>query len=269
MSNNANGSVNAVAKATVRREIREVTFDAPWDWLAAGWTDLWAHPAISLSYGLGIVAASLGLSVVLFHIGWQALIPALGGGFLIVGPLLAVGLYEISRRQEMGEPTTLAQALTSGFSAPGQLLFMGAVLVLIYFAWVRVALLLFALFWGASALPPVSDFLPQLLLTPHGLGLLVVGTATGAILAAFVYAISAVSIPMMLTERVDAVTAIGHSVSAVAKNPKAMGLWAVVIAALIAAGIATLSIGLIVAFPLVGHATWHAYRSVIGPQIET
>ena len=119
------------------------------------------------------------------------------------------------------------------------------------------------LFLGDKPLPPASEFIPTLLFTPHGLGLLVSGTAIGGALAFLVFSISAISVPLLMTRRLDAVTAIGASVAAVKLNPKAMTLWAALIAGFMALGIATLFVGLVIAFPLIGHATWHACRDLV------
>ncbi len=244
--------------------IARIPFDAPWGWLAAGWRDLWAAPHISLLYG---AAFSLAAYVFVFELSEFNALPLLlplAGGFLLIGPLLAVGLYEISRRRAHGEPIRFGEILLAGRGARGQLAFFGVILLILYFLWLRIAFLLFMLFFGPVPFPPVSEFIPTLLFTQHGLGLLVTGTAIGAVLAATAYSISAISVPMLLDRKVDTITAMISSVRAVFMNPAAMGLWAVLIAALIGLGVATLFLGLIVAFPLVGHATWHAYREIAG-----
>lgn len=247
--------------------IRTITFDAPWSWLAAGWEDMWRNPQVSLTYGAIFSILAALLLIGLFQFGWQSLILVFGGGFLIVGPFLAVGLYELSRRYETGETATFSEALTTGFRSRGQLLFMGAILLFVFLAWIRIAILLFMLFIGVgpAGFPPASQFVPMLLFTPHGLGLLVVGTIVGGLIAALVFAISAVSIPLMMVERRDAISAIGLSLEAVRKNFNAMALWAALIAGFIALGIATLFIGLVFTFPLIGHATWHAYKALVIP----
>ncbi len=243
--------------------IREVPFDAPWDWLAAGWADMWRQPALSLAYGVGAAAAAILMLVGLFQFGWQSLILVFAGGFALLGPVLAVGLYEMSRRYEAGETVTAGQALSAGFKAKGQLLFLGLILAFVFFAWIRIAVLMFMLFIGSGGLPPVSDFIPTLLFTGQGLGLLVTGTAVGAALAALVFAISAVSVPLLMVKRVDAVKAVFTSLEAVTVNWQAMGLWAVLIAGFVALGIASLFVGLVFVFPLIGHATWHAFRAMV------
>jgi uncharacterized membrane protein len=243
--------------------INSVVFDAPWSWLAAGWRDISATPVLSLGYGLIFALISMGLAYGLTQFGWQSVVIALAGGFLILGPLFAVGLYEISRRRSEGEVVAADTLVHPSLRSPGQLAFMGFILLFIFSAWLRIAFLLFAVFFGSEILPPVERFIPELLFTPHGLGLLIVGTATGAALGFIAYTVSVVSIPLLMEHRVDVYTAISVSIRAVAKNLNPMLLWAVLIAAIMGCGIATGFLGLIVAFPLVGHATWHAYRELV------
>ncbi len=246
--------------------IRTVAFDAPWAWLAAGWRDLWSSPAISLAYG----AAFAGIAYVfVFQLSQIHALPfmlPLAGGFLLVGPLLAVGLYEISRRRERNDPTSIRDILAAAKKSSGQLAAFGVLLLLLYFFWMRTASLLFMLFFGNSDIPPIENFVPTLLFTPHGLGLLVTGTAAGAVLALVSFAISAISVPMLLDRQVDVITAVMASVQAVRLNAPAMLLWAGLILGLTALGFAGLFIGLAIAFPLIGHATWHAYRELTGTQ---
>ena len=244
-------------------EIQTVAFDAPWSWLGAGWRDLMETPALSLGYGAVFTAISLTLVYGLFHAGWQSLTIALSGGFLILGPLFALGLYEISRRRAAGEEPTMDQVVWVRSQSPLQLAYLGFVLLFVFSVWLRVAFLLFAVFFGDFTLPAAEQFVPELLFTGHGLGLLMVGTAVGAVLAFFAYSISVVSVPLLMFHRTDFLTAMSISVRAVTSNLNAMLLWAVLIAAIMACGIATVFLGLIVAFPLVGHATWHAYDEII------
>lgn len=138
---------------------------------------------------------------------------------------------------------------------------MGLVLALFALAWIRIATLLFALFFGAAT-PPLAELFEALFLTRTGAAFLAVGTAAGALLAFAAFAVSAISVPMIVDRRVDVLTAVAASLAAVRASFPAMMLWAWLIAALVAAGVATLLAGIVVAFPLIGHATWHCYRGV-------
>jgi len=257
----------AVASDGTLREPAKVAFDDPWIWLAAGWRDLWQAPTIGLSYGAVFALAALALAAGLFSMQAHSLFPALAGGFLLLAPFFAMGLYEASRRLAAGKPVSLGNALGAGFTAKGQIAFFGVALMIVFLVWMELAFVLLVLFMGGSGLPPPSEFLPTLLFTLPGLGLLVVGSIVGGILAAVVFAMSAVAVPMLLVERIDAVTAMRASIQAVVANPKPMALWAALIAVMIAAGFATLLLGLVVAFPLIGHTTWHVYRGVYGPRL--
>lgn len=243
--------------------IATVPFDAPWLWLAAGWRDLWTMPAISLGYGFIFAALAVLLTISLAVAELQALVLPLAGGFVLIGPFAAVGLYDMSRAIEAGRPVTLGSVLTAFQRAKGQIGFFGGVLAFAFFIWQQLALLLFMLFWGSNSIPPPATFVPTLLFSSHGLALLVVGTLVGGLLAAVVFSISVISVPLLVTHQLDAVTAIRTSLTAVLCNPKPLALWAALIAGFMALGIATLSLGLVVAFPLIGHSTWHAYRALV------
>ena len=251
----------AIARSAVT--IRNVPFDAPWAWLAAGWNDMWRVPHISLAYGAIFAIVAGGLLVGLTLARWQSLVPVLAGGFMLVGPLLAVGLYETSRRLEAGEPIELADVVGAGLRANGQLGFFGVGLMVIFLVWLELAFILLVLFLGGAGLPPPSEFLSRLLFTPAGLGLLIVGSLVGGVLAATVYTVSVVAVPMLLVHRMDAISAAVTSLAAVRRNPKPMLLWAGLIGGFMALGCATLFLGLVLIFPLIGHATWHAFRAVV------
>jgi uncharacterized membrane protein len=225
---------------------------------------MWEAPSVSLGYGIVAAGAGLFLAFGLAAMGLESLVPVLAGGFLLIGPLLAAGLYATSRTLAQGGKPTFAGSLAAGFSAAGRLGLLAVLLMVFYLIWVRVAVLLVALFLGTASVPPAREFMSTLLFTPHGLGLLVVGTAVGAVFAAIVYSLTVISIPMLMERRVDAFTAMALSATAVVQNPKPMALWAALIAGFIAVGIATIGAGLVFAFPLIGHATWHAYRDATG-----
>lgn len=243
--------------------ISRIDLEAPWRWLSAGLSDLLAMPTISLTYGAVFAAIAVGLWFGLAMLGYQSLMLALAGGFMIIGPILAVGLYEGSRRLELGQKVKLSDVALAGFKTPTQLSLLGLALLIIYIVWIRMAFLLFMVSFGTRPFPPIEEFIPTLLFSLEGIALLSIGTIIGAVLAAVAFSISVVSAPMLLARPVGVTTAIFASVRATTLNIKPMALWAVLIAAFIAIGLATLSIGLIVIFPLIGHATWHAYREIL------
>ncbi len=246
-------------------KVNKVPFDAPWKWLAAGSRDIMRAPQVSLAYGAVFTAISLLIAFALYVSGALYLVLPLAGGFFLLGPMVAVGLYETSRRLEEGETVKFSDMLKFGVRSPGQLAFMGAFLLIIYFIWMDLAFLLFMLFLGPYTLVQVDTIIPTLLFTANGLGLLIVGTLVGSVLAALVFAATAVSIPLLMRRKVDAVTAAVTSFQAVALNPAPMFLWGVLIVGMMAVAFATLFIGMIIIFPLIGHATWHAYRSLVAP----
>ncbi len=253
--------MNAVSLADIR--VRPIRSDHVWHWMSAGWSDLWRRPAISLGYGLFVALLSWAVLACLYFANAIYLFLPLAAGFMFGGPLIAVGLYEMSRRYQEGAEFDLPDVLGAVRHAPLQLAYMGMVLLLFALLWIRIATLLFALFFGSST-PPLDDLFESLFLSVQGAAFLAVGTATGAVLAFAAYAISAVSIPLIMDREVDAMTATLASLASVRDHFVPMMLWAWLIAICTAIGIATLFLGLILFFPLLGHATWHCYRDVLG-----
>lgn len=242
---------------------RNLPAGAGFRWLGLGWKDLWAAPVPSLAYGLAVALAS-GLVVAgMLRFGWdQVLFPALAG-FLVIGPVLATGLYEKSRLLEAGEtPRLRRMLLPASLGGLAHILFVGAVLMTLMLVWTRAAVLLYALFFGWLPFPGLGQILPVILGTPLGLSFLAVGTLVGGLFAALAFAISAFSIPMVLDREVDTFTAMGTSMSLVWNNLPALLVWGAIVAVLILVCLATAFVGLILIFPLLGHATWHAYRAV-------
>jgi len=242
-----------------------IGYDDPWDWLAAGWRDMWRAPAFSLGYGALFTLVSFGISFGLFQAGFHFLILPLAAGFMLVGPMLAVGLYEISRRIEAGEPVNFKALQGACKICLPRVGWMGAGLMLFLFAWMQLAALLFMLFFGGANYPAEPELLFSVLFyTPRGIAFVAVGSAVGAVLALVVFAISAVSMPLLVERDIDIVGAAQISIRVVLKNLRPMLLWGMLIALFTAAGLATAFLGLILTFPLIGHATWHAYRALVG-----
>lgn len=231
-------------------------------WLSAGWRDFLATPGVSLAYGAAFVIVSNLLTLGLKWAGLDSLILPLAGGFAIIAPLLVVGLYDVSRRLEQGQPVRLGDCFTAFRDSLGQLSAMGVVLLICYLVWIEVALFLFMLFFN-QAPPPLDRFLEDVVLSLQGAPLLLVGSAVGAVFAGIVFSVTAISVPLVYDRPIDAITAIGTSVLAVRANFKVMFGWAALIGLITACGIATLFLGLAVAMPVLAYATWHAYRDII------
>ena len=251
---------------------RRLARDLPWrsaqTWLKAGWRDLWTNPLPSLLYGSAVFLLSALVVWWLFRLEFDyALFPALAG-FMVVGPLIANGLYEKSRRLETGDRTTFAQMVFVHPRSGRAGLMMGVLMLGLFLLWMRAAVLLYALFFGMVPFPGTGEIVPMLLLTPTGWGLLLVGCVVGALFAAFAFAISVFAFPMLLAEKTDAMSALGISMAMVWHNRRVMIGWGAIVTALFVLSILTLGLGLIVIFPLLGHATWHCYREVRGPDVE-
>lgn len=239
--------------------IRDIPLRAPLDWLARGWADLRDCPGPSLFYGLCF--AGMGLLLKLVFSNAYEYLSALASGFLLLGPFLAIGLYEISRRRERGEKCTLAPTLSAWRANAAGIGLFSLILIVVFLVWARASLVVFALFY-TSEMPTLAGFFRQVF-SVGNLGFLAVYFAVGFVFAAIVFALSAISIPLMLDRNQDTVTAMIASVLALGRNLPAMAAWAALIVLLTALGLATLFIGLIVAMPLIGHATWHAYRDLV------
>ena len=241
---------------------RNLPWSTAFGWLGAGWADFKAAPTTSLLYGLAVFLASVCVVVGLFALEMDyILFPALAG-FMVVGPILATGLYEKSRRLAAGEPVRLRDLILVKARSGGHILFIGVILCLLMLLWMRAAVIVYALFFGMRPFPGLDHVASMLFTTGTGWAMLIVGGAVGGLFAAFSFAISAFSVPMLLNERLDAFTAMGTSMALVWNNLPVMLTWGVIVLALFLAGLATGMLGLIVVFPLLGHATWHAYRAV-------
>ena len=241
---------------------RDLPATAAFGWLGAGWRDLWTGPVPSLLYGIAVFLASLVFIVYMFDTGRDYfLFPALAG-FMIVGPLVAAGLYLKSRDIEKGVRPTLRSMIAVQPLAGAQVFFTGMVLTMLMLLWMRSAVLVYALFFGVRPFPGLDHVMEMLLTTPTGWAMLIVGGFIGSLFAGFGFAISVFSIPMLLDRRVDALTAMGVSMAMVWNNLGPSLMWGAVVLALFLVSIATGLLGLIIIFPWLGHATWHAYRQM-------
>lgn len=232
-------------------------------WLSKGWYDFRStNMEASLLYGIVITTLSLLIVVGLFvfkldHI----LLPALAA-FMVVGPTLAVGLYEKSRRIESSERVSIGSMLFVKVEPKGHLFFIGLILTLWVLLWLRAGVLLYALFFGMHEFPSLGGALKLIFTDAAGYGLILTGSIFGALFAAFAFAISVISVPMLLNEDTDAFSAMGASIALVWNNLPVMLTWGVIVLGLFILSLFTGLLGLIVIYPVLGHATWHVYKDI-------
>lgn len=243
---------------------RRVSPDQAAQWLTAGWHDVWRSPGLSLGFGTLYAAIGLGLMVTLEALDMGALLFPLASGFMLVGPLAAVFLYEISRRHETGEPLGLGPVVGSVRSRLDQVGNMGLVLTILMMCWLLSGLLVFALFYPAGRPLALGSFMADVVLRPESFQFLAVGTLIGGALAAVAFSISVFAMPMLLDRDIGAIEAMEFSVHAVRVNWRTMIGWAATIAVVTFFGMAFAFVGLAVALPVIAHASWHAYRDVAG-----
>jgi len=241
--------------------VRDIKVGSPFRWLVLAWTDLRSCPIPSLFYGFCFAGMGLLVTFVFEHA--YQYTSALTSGFLLVAPFFSMGLYEISRRHERGDGCALAPTTVVWKRNAGNIGVFALVLMVIFLVWARASLVVFALFY-TNEMPNLSGFLEQILAFEN-LEFLLVYVCVGFLFATIVFAVSVVAIPLMLDRNQDAVTAMLASVASLFKDPFTMMMWAFVIVGMTILGFITFHVGLVIAMPLVGHATWHAYRDLIEP----
>lgn len=244
-------------------EIRDISLADVRGALRAGLQDFTAHPAIGLFFGaiFSVIGIVIYLQLVVWGTSYWAL--PLMAGFPLVGPFVAVGLYDVSRRREAGEPVDWAQVLTVIAAERGrQIPSMAFVALFFFLAWVYFAHLIFALSFGLRPLTNITSE-PDLLFSGAGIIMLLAGTIVGGILAFGLFAITVVATPMLLDRDIDVVTAMIISVRAVFDNLPTMLMWGAIVAAMTALAMLPFFLGMLVVFPVLGHASWHLYRRII------
>lgn len=242
--------------------MRSVGTSKPRAWLSAGVQDFRRAPAVSLAYGVFWVGLSIAITAGVVAMGYWYLLLPLVAGFMIVGPLVAVGSFGIARALEEGRSPTLGDAFGGWRAHAGQLTMMGFMLALVLLAWFNLAMILFALFFGMD-IPSPTELYSALLTTPRGWGLLLTGTVAGAGLAFGAFTISVVAIPTLMDQDLTFMEGIEASVRAVGENLLPMLVWAAMLTGAVVIGVLTFYIGLALILPVLGFASWHAYEDLV------
>jgi uncharacterized membrane protein len=231
--------------------------------LAAGWRDFMRAPAFGLFFSAFYVLGGIVLYLVFAAAGQEWWLMPVIVGFPILAPFAAVGLYEVSRRIERGVPLVWSEVLGVVFAQKDrQIPSMAMVVLLMFMFWVFVAHTIFALFMGLSALTNVTTS-PAVIFQGNGPVMLVVGTLIGAGFAAVLFSITVAGLPLLLDREVDFVSAMIVSVKAVLANIPAMIVWGLVISVVLFVAMIPIFLGLFIALPVLGHATWHMYRKLL------
>jgi uncharacterized membrane protein len=250
----------------VRPVVRRISPSDLYDSLARGVDDFVAMPSHAIF--LCVIYPMLGIFLIALTMG-NSLLPLafpLAEGFALVGPLAAIGLYELSRRRESGLESSADHALDVLHSPSlSAIIALGLLLMAIFLIWLVVAEALYVGNFGYAPPPPLTQFVRNVLTTHAGWNLIVIGTGIGFLFAVLVLTISAVSFPLLLDRDVGAAVAVDTSIRVVAANPPTMALWGLIVAVLLLIGSIPFFLGLAIIMPVLGHATWHLYRRAVEP----
>ena len=264
--------VDIILPADAALEVPEVRSIGPKDLkdaLAKGLEDFWAMPThvvfLGLIYpiaGIAIGRATLGYDII-------PLLYPLAAGFALIGSFAAIGLYELSRRREMGLDTSWKHAFDVGHSPSFRaIVIVGLLLLAIFGVWLAVAHGIYVANFGYREPASLLAFAQNVLTTPEGHNLILLGNAVGFLFAVLAFSLSVVSFPLLLDRKVGAAVAIITSVRTILKNPATMALWGLIVAFGLVIGFLPFFLGLAVVMPVLGHATWHLYRKVVAPDLS-
>ena len=250
-------------------EVRSIGLHDLRDALTKGLEDFWAMPThvvfLSLIYpiaGIAIGWATLGYDVI-------PLLYPIATGFALIGPIAAIGLYELSRRREMGLDTSWTHAFDVRHSPSfPAIVAVGLLLLAIFGIWLAMAHAIYVATFGYREPVALPAFVQDVLTTREGHSLIVIGNIVGFLFALLSFSLSVVSFPLLLDRNVGAAVAIATSVRAVLRNPVMMAVWGLVVASGLVIGSLPLFLGLALVMPVLGHATWHLYRKVVVPDLS-
>jgi len=256
--------------------VRQIGFTDLKDVLVRGINDFNAMPTHAVFLVAIYPVIGLVLAWLAFGYSFLPLIYPLASGFALVGPFAALGLYELSRRREAGMDASVSHAFdVLQSSSVGAIAALGLILLVVFGIWIEVANNIYLSNFGYAPPSSLRQFTHDVLTTPAGWTLIVVGNAVGLVFAALVLTIGAMSFPLLVDRDVGAAVALLISIQAALKNPLTLGAWGLIVAALLVIGSLPLFLGLTVVMPVLGHATWHLYRKVVvadsspPPQLHT
>lgn len=244
-------TVKSITKADIRAALNE------------GVSDFKRAPVFGLFFGAVFSLVGIAIAWTLYRGEASYWIFPVAAGFPLIGPFAAVGIYEVSRRLEAGEPLSWGPVLMAGFRQRNSQLPLFAVFtVFAFLVWIVLARVIFAVSFGTA---PMTNVLTAfgIFFTPAGLTMIVFGTAVGAALAAVLFSASVIGVPLLLDQDIDVITAMITSFTAVTENRPAMIFWGAIVAAAIVVAMLPLFLGMIVVFPVLAHASWHIYRKVV------
>lgn len=239
-------------------ELAHLDVQAPFRWVQKGWNDYLCCPKSGLFYGLAFFLMGHALWSVFKSA--PAYVLALSAGFLLMGPFLCLGLYHASKSIQQGQRPSLRESLLSWMPTKGAMGIFAGVLLVLEMVWGRASLIVFAV--AFTPIPGMDNTLSQLM-DPENYGFVATYVAVGGVFAGLIFSMSVIAIPMIMDRQVDAVSAALTSIRACAQNPGVMLIWGATITVMVGLSMLPYFIGLIIVGPVIGHATWHAYRDIV------
>ncbi|MBK7026485.1 MAG: DUF2189 domain-containing protein [Burkholderiaceae bacterium] len=242
-----------------KKEILKLNFSDPFIWLRRGWQDLLSFKSCTTFFGVCFFVMAVVLGIVFRNKPEYTM--SIVSGCLLLGPFLALGLYEVSRRNELGLPKSFIQSTTCWRNHIRSMGMLVLVLIVLELLWGRASLVVFAVFFNTGM--PSTTGVMEAIFNAQNLEFLLVYAMVGGVFAALVFAVSVVSIPMILDRDTDAISAAITSIQVVFVNLPVMLLWGALLTVLVAVALIPAGLGLIVIGPWLGYATWHAYRGSV------
>jgi uncharacterized membrane protein len=239
------------------------------DAVAKGIDDFLAMPTHVIFLAVIYPVVGVLLAAITFGHDLMPLFFPLAGGFALIGPFAAIGLYELSRQRERGVEVSWKHAFgLLRYPSLDAIAAMGMVLMIVFLIWLATAQLLYQSLFGYGSPQSISQFLSDILTTSAGWTLIIAGNGIGFLFAALALTISVVSFPLLLDRDVGAIVAMHTSVRAVLRNPLMMAAWGLFVAGALVIGSLPFLVGLAVVLPVLAHSTWHLYRKVVEPDLS-